>query len=76
MPDVLIRGLDKSTLQRLKARAKRHGRSVQSEAKTILRHAAGLTFPEAQALAAQWHRKLAGRKFPDSADLLREDRAR
>ena len=33
MPDILVRGLTPEMLKRLKARAKRHGRSLQSEAK-------------------------------------------
>ena len=41
MPDVLIRGLHEQTIKRLKERAKRHGRSLQSEAKMVLENAAG-----------------------------------
>ena len=78
MSDILIRGVDTQTLQRLKARAKRNGRSLQGEAKLILEQAAGHSLPEALAAAGQWRRKLAkqGRRFTDSAALIREDRAR
>lgn len=78
MSDILIRGVDARTLQRLKARAKRNGRSLQGEAKLILEHAAGHSLPEALAAAGQWRKQLAkrGRRFTDSATLIREDRER
>lgn len=76
MARILIRDLDDETVRRLKERARRHGRSLQGEAKLILTQAAGLSFREARELAHQWHQKLAGRQFPDSTDLVREDRQR
>jgi plasmid stability protein len=36
VPDILIRGLDADTIERLKAQAIRHGRSMQAEAKTLI----------------------------------------
>lgn len=75
MPDILIRGFDAQLLKRLKARAKRNGRSLQSEAKMVLEQAAGPTMAEALERAAQWRKKL-GRQFSNSADLIREDRER
>ena len=76
MSDILIRGVDSKALSRLRARAKRNGRSLQSEAKIILEQAAGYSLPEALAVAKQWREKLAkqGRRFTDSADLIRADR--
>jgi plasmid stability protein len=76
MPRILIRDLDDETVKRLKDRARRHGRSLQGEAKLILTHAAGISFDDAQKLARQWHKKLAGRDLPDSTELIREDRRR
>jgi plasmid stability protein len=78
MPDILIRGVDRQSLARLKARAQRNGRSLQGEAKLILENAAGHTLPEALASAGRWRRKLAGhtKRFSNSADLIREDRQR
>jgi plasmid stability protein len=76
MAQLLIRDLDDETIRRLKERARRHGRSLQGEAKLILTQAAGLSFQEARELARQWHKKLAGRELPDSTDLVREDRRR
>jgi len=76
MARILIRDLDDETVGRLKDRARRHGRSLQGEARLILTHAAGLTFDDARKLARRWHKKLAGREFPDSTHLIREDRRR
>jgi plasmid stability protein len=76
MARILIRDLNEETLERLKDRARRHGRSLEGEARLILTHAAGVSFDEAQKLARQWHERLAGRKFPDSGQLIREDRER
>lgn len=75
MPDLLIRNLDAETLKRLKQRAKRSGRSLQSETKGILEQAAGRTVDEALDVAAQWRKKL-GKRSTDSAEILREDLAR
>ena len=75
VPDVLIRSLDSQTLNRLKRRAKQHGRSLQGELRTILENAAGLSVAEALETAGGWRKKL-GRRFEDSAELIREDRER
>lgn len=76
MAQILVRDLDEATVRRLKQRARRHGRSLQGEAKLILAHAAGLGFDEARRLARRWHQKLAGRDLPDSTALVRQDRRR
>lgn len=77
MAQVLVRQLDRKMVVRLKKRAREHGRSLQSEVKTILEDAV----PDYE---AAWKRieglrkrlKKPGRTFGDSADLLREDRDR
>ena len=77
MAQVLVRQLDKKVVVRLKKRAKEHGRSLQSEVKTILEEAV----PDYE---AAWKRieafrtrlRKSGRAFADSADLIREDRDR
>lgn len=76
MPDILIRGLDPQTLKRLKTRAKRNGRSLQSEARLAIEKAAGPGAAEVVAMLKKWRRQFAGRQFSDSADLIREDRDR
>lgn len=76
MAQILVRDLDDETVQRLKDRAQQHGRSLEAEARHILSRAAGLSFAEARKLSRQWHKKLAGRPLPDSAELVRQDRQR
>jgi plasmid stability protein len=75
MADVLIRGLDEGTLERLKLRAERAGRSLQSETKLILKRAAGRSLGDALAVAANWRKKL-GKTTTDSVKSLRHDRRR
>ncbi len=75
MPDILVRNLAPETVKRLKARARRHGRSLQSEAKIVLEDAAGASVEEVLAAARDWRTKL-GRRFDDSVDLIRQDRDR
>jgi plasmid stability protein len=80
MAEVLVRGLAVRVIEALKRRARQHGRSLQGELKLILERAAG----EEEALgldaflrrAEAVRRKTAGRVKTDSADLVREDRAR
>ena len=77
MAQVLVRQLDDKLVERLKKRAKEHGRSLQSEVKTILEEAV----PD---YAGAWKRiaglkknlEQAGRTFSDSAALIRKDRDR
>lgn len=77
MPQVLVRDLDEVTVERLKERARRHGRSLQREAKAILEEAANApTMADARAAAERVRRRFAGRVFSDSAELVREDRER
>jgi plasmid stability protein len=76
MSQLLVRDLDPAVLERLKQKAKRHGRSLQREAKAILEAAATLSMDEARTIAAQWRQRLAGTMVSDSAVLVREDRER
>ena len=77
MAQVLVRQLDDKVVDRLKKRAKEHGRSLQLEVKTILEDAV----PDYE---RAWKRidslrlrlKRLGRKFSSSADLIRKDRDR
>lgn len=63
-------------MARLKARAKRNGRSLQTELKDILQTAARHDAVDARALADRIRRQLAGRAHTDSVALLAEDRVR
>lgn len=76
MPDILIRNVDAKALQGLKKRAKRNGRSLQSEAKLLLEQAAESDSSVMAAFLDKWERRFAGRKFVSTVELLREDRDR
>lgn len=76
MARVLIRDLNEETVERLKARASRNGRSLQSELQIIVERAAAVDIVETRALAARIRRKLTGRKHSDSAALVADDRRR
>ena len=76
MPQLLVRDLDSGTVERLKLRAQRHGRSLQGEVKAILEAAATFSMSEAGSVAEGWQRKLAGGAYRDSAEAIREDRER
>jgi antitoxin FitA len=79
MAQILVRDLDEEVVRKLKERAKLQGRSLQSEAKMILEDAARrekFTMEEARRISEAFARKISRRKFPDAADLIREDRDR
>jgi hypothetical protein len=76
MPQLLVRDLDPGTIERLKLRAQRHGRSLQGEAKAILQAAATFAMGEAGSVTEGWQRKLAGGVYRDSTEAIREDRER
>lgn len=76
MAQLLIRNLKPEIIERLKKRAKQHNRSLQGEAKLILETAAKITPEEARAAAEEWHKRLGGGDYSDSAQLIREDRQR
>ncbi len=74
---VLIRDVDKKTLDNLKARAVANRRSLQSELKQILVDAARPTVdPKLLAEIDALRKSLKGRIHTDSVKLLREDRKR
>ena len=77
MAQVLVRQLDDKVVARLKKRAKEHGRSLQSEMKTILEEAV----PDYEAAWKRIERfrarlKESGRRFSDSAALIHKERDR
>ena len=70
VPSILVRGLDPRTVQRLKARARINGRSLQQEIREILERAAGmLTIREARRLSERWtHTDSAVGRSPTARD--------
>jgi plasmid stability protein len=74
---ILVRNLEPEVIARLKEQARSNGHSLQAEVAHILRAAAEKkTMAEARADAERVRQMFAGRAFPDSAALLREDRDR
>ena len=76
MAQILVRELPSGVVARLKKRAKSSGRSLQSEVKMILEDAARTDPGEAWQIADRIRAGFRGRRFPNSADLIREDRDR
>ncbi|MCW3101352.1 MAG: hypothetical protein JWL77_6970 [Chthonomonadaceae bacterium] len=76
MPQVLIRELDDRTVERLKLRARQHGRSLEAELRTILQASAEVVQQDPKALLDQVRSLFAGRSFEDSSELIRADRQR
>jgi plasmid stability protein len=76
MSQLLIRNLEDETIQRLKALAKSHNRSLQGEVKLILEEVARLPDELPLAIAERWQGYFAGRSFSDSTQQVRQDRER
>lgn len=76
MSQVLVRNLDASVVESLKRRAKQHGRSLQAELKAILEAGAQENLYDPVGEIEQVRALFAGRRFSDSAGLIREDRGR
>ncbi len=72
--DVLIRGLDSGTLQRLKQRASGHGRSLQAELKAILEAQVSVDKAKARSLAARIRKRIGMRTQTDSGQLQHKGR--
>lgn len=73
---LLLRGVDRALVDVFKARAERHGRSLQSELQLSLRREAHRNFDEALRISEQWHGKFSGRTFSDAKIMIDEDRRR
>jgi plasmid stability protein len=65
---VLIRQIPDETIVRLKAKAARHGRSLEAELRAILEHSVAEPKEELMRLRDA----LGGKRLPDSSDLVRE----
>ncbi|NOZ25068.1 MAG: Arc family DNA-binding protein [Nitrospirae bacterium] len=79
MAQILVRNLSKEVVERLKRRAREEGRSLQSEVKLILEQAVlepKVDMETARKICEEFRRKFTGRKFPDTVELIHEDRAR
>lgn len=74
MAQVLIREVDPGVVDKLKQRAKKRGRSLEAELRLMLEREADLPDVDYVAEAAQIKSLFGDRVFPDSAELIREDR--
>ena len=72
MAQILVRNLDDASVERLKRRASKSGRSLQAEAKLILEQAAQLDMAAARQLADRLRAKVGRRSTSDSVEILRE----
>lgn len=76
MGQVIVRRLDDAVIASLKARAKRHGHSLERELREILTRAAKRTPAERLALIDRVRAKTAPGPHPLAEELIREDRDR
>lgn len=72
MAQIFVRQLDEKVVDRLKKRAREHGRSLESEVRTILEEAVP-DYEGAWKRIERFQKRLrkSGRKFSDSAALIR-----
>ena len=78
MPNILVRDISDAALDKLKNAAKRRNRSLQQDLKELIEHRALYVSTDlvSQAAAIRERLKKKGRRYCDSAKLIREDRKR
>ncbi|MGB5100061.1 MAG: Arc family DNA-binding protein [Methanothrix sp.] len=76
MAQIIVRNLEDSVLERLKARARDNNRSLEAEVLHILEQSVKVDSSQARKIALNIRERLKGRTFPDSSELIREDRER
>lgn len=76
MAETLTIRLEQDLARRLAERAVRHGVSVEEEARLVLEESLGRDWNRFWEKTEEIRASLAGRRFLDSADLIREDRDR
>lgn len=76
MAQIIVRNLDDAVVDRLKARARTNDRSLEAEVRLILEQSAKVDLVQALQIVMERRKKLQGREFVDSVDLIREDRDR
>jgi plasmid stability protein len=76
MASITVRGIDPAVLERLKLRARANRRTLEAELRAVLEDAASspqLDMAAARARIEELQARFAGRHFPDTASLVRED---
>ncbi len=74
MANLLVRDIDAQTLARLKAAAKAHGRSLQSEIHDALQRASTGSLAETRRLSKKWLTRLGASGHSDTTEIIREAR--
>ncbi len=77
MAEIVVRDVDDAVVEKLRERAEAAGRSLEAEVKVILAREANsgkVDMETAHRLAGEFRARFKGRKLPDSAELIREDR--
>lgn len=76
MAQVLVRNLPDDVVEKLRARAARHGRSLEAELRSVLEEVATADLTALREQSRAIRKKLEGRYRSDSTALIREDRDR
>jgi plasmid stability protein len=76
MAQIIVRNLDDVVVDRLKTRARDNDRSLEAEVRHILEQSTKVDMAQARLIVMERRKKLQGRKFADSVELIREDRDR
>jgi plasmid stability protein len=76
MAQILVRNLEDSLVDRLKQRAREHHRSLEGEVRRILVETVALDVGDFRRRSQALRDRLAGRTFPDPAELIASDRTR
>ena len=76
MTQLLVRDVPENVAAELKRRAKKHGRSAEAEHRAILLEALKPASDDFWQAAEKLRTELKGRKFTNSAKLIRQDRDR
>jgi hypothetical protein len=76
MAQIIVRNLDDEVVTRLKMRARDNDRSLEAEVRHILEQSAKVDIAQARLIVMERRKKLQGRTFADSVELIREDRDR
>ena len=76
MAQILVRNIDDAVVERLKARARNNNRSLEAEVRQIVEQSAKIDMVQARKEVLEIRERSKGRKFPDVAELIREDRER
>jgi plasmid stability protein len=76
MTDYLLRDLDATLLEQLRAKAAAHGRSLQAEIKHVLKGSVRMSREESLEAMRRLADKHAGHDYGDTVAFIREDRDR